>query len=82
LVGRVAYRMVSLYVTNANHGATAVDPTQAFSTPAMMRSPLTLGFLFVVVGYYVCFYSLVLWKSKRISPEDLEAVSTSTAAPL
>jgi hypothetical protein len=48
----------------------------------MMQSPLTLGFLFVVVGYYVCYYSIVLWKSKRIGPEDLEAPSTSSAAPL
>jgi hypothetical protein len=29
----------------------------------------------------VTYYSMVLWKSKRISPEDLEAVATSTAAP-
>lgn len=80
LVGRVAYRLVTFYVTNAGHGATT-DATEAFSSPAMMRSPLTLGLLFVVLGYYVCYYSVVLWKSKRISPEDLEAVSAPTAAP-
>jgi hypothetical protein len=86
LVGRVAYRMVTLYFTKGGHGATAdptaADPSAAFSSPAMMQSPLTLGFLFVVVGYYVCYYSIVLWKSKRIGPEDLEAPSTSSAAPL
>jgi hypothetical protein len=38
----------------------------------MVRSPLTLGLLFVLIGYYVCYYSLVLWKSKQIKPEDIE----------
>jgi len=47
----------------------------------MVRSPLTVALIFVVVGYYVCYYAMVLWKSKRISPEDLEAVTTPTAAP-
>jgi hypothetical protein len=36
--------------------------------------------LFVVVGYYVCYFSMVLWKSKRISPDDFDAAPTSTAA--
>ena len=48
--------------------------------PPMVRSPLTVALIFVVVGYYVCYYAMVLWKSKRISPEDLEAVPTPTAA--
>ena len=46
----------------------------------MVRSPLTLGIFFVLVGYYVCYYSLVLWKSKHLETEDIEG--TSVAAPL
>jgi len=34
--------------------------------------------LFVLIGYYVCNYSRVLWKSKHIGAEDLE---TAASAP-
>jgi hypothetical protein len=75
-IGRLVYRVVEWYSQNgALGGAAAVAP------PPMVRSPLTVGLIFVVVGYYVCYYAMVLWKSKRISPEDLEAVPAPTAAP-
>jgi hypothetical protein len=77
-VGRLAYRLVYLYFAAPAGGTQAL---QDFNGAAMTSSPLTRGLLFVVVGYYVTYYSMVLWKSKRISPEDLEAVATSTAAP-
>ncbi len=74
-VGRLVYRFVQLY--SMNHGTPQGDATmQQFGSPEMMRSPMTAAFLFLVVGYYVFYYSAVLWKSKRISPEDLE-VQTS-----
>jgi hypothetical protein len=44
-------------------------------------SAFTVGLLFVVVGYYVCYYGMLLWKSKRISPEDLEVNPTPAALP-
>jgi hypothetical protein len=78
-IGRLIYRLVEVYSIERASGG-RLDAGQAFASPAMVRSPLTMGLLFVVVGYYVCYYSLVLWKSKRIGPEDLEAVRTSTAA--
>jgi hypothetical protein len=78
-IGRLVYRLVEVYSIERASGGT-LDPGQAFASPAMVKSPLTIGLLFVVVGYYVCYYSLVLWKSKRIGPEDLEAARTSTAA--
>ena len=37
-----------------------------------MQSPLTTGIFFVLIGYYVCYYSWVLWKSRHITPADLE----------
>jgi NAD/NADP transhydrogenase beta subunit len=75
-VGRLVYRFVQLDAANVGGGT----DMQNFSSPAMMRSPFTAGLLFVVVGYYVFYYSAVLWKSKRISPEDLEGVSASMPA--
>jgi uncharacterized membrane protein YuzA (DUF378 family) len=45
-------------------------------------SPLTVGIFYVLVGYYVCYYSLVLWKSKHLKPEDIEsAPAPAVAAP-
>jgi len=79
-IGRMVYRIVEWYGENGALGG-ASDTAQGIAPPPMMKSPLTVGLIFVVVGYYVCYYALVLWKSKRISPEDLEAVPTPTAAP-
>ena len=42
---------------------------------------LTLGLLFVVVGYYVCYFSHLLWKSKHVTPHDIEPASITTDAP-
>jgi hypothetical protein len=49
-VGRLAYRVVQGY------GQTTLATT--------LNSPLTVGLFFVLVGYYVCYYSLVLWNSR------------------
>jgi len=64
-IGRVAFRLLQAYGTA--HGARAAatagsDPGVA----AYVSSPLTLGLFFVLVGYYVCYLSLVLWKSKHL----------------
>jgi len=66
-LGRLAYRLVELY----GHG----QPSPADGAP--IRSPFTLGVLYVLVGYYVCYYGLVLWKSKHLKPEDMEDASTA-----
>jgi hypothetical protein len=79
-VGRLAYRVVELASMNHANGSGSTDSMQGFAPPAMVRSAFTVGLLFVVVGYYVCYYGMVLRKSKRISPEDLEVSSTPTAA--
>jgi hypothetical protein len=74
-IGRLVYRIVEWYAQNgAPPGAAAV------ASAPMMKSPLTVGLVFVVVGYYVCYYAMVLWKSNRISPEDLEATPAPAAA--
>ena len=80
-VGRLAYRFVELYSMKRGEAASGADYMQGFGSPPMMRSPFTIALLFLVIGYYVCYYSLVLWKSKHISPEDLEVASTPSLAP-
>ncbi|MEP6883725.1 MAG: hypothetical protein ABJC66_03145 [Gammaproteobacteria bacterium] len=82
-LGRLVFRFIQVYAgyhTGADpiHAAVlapvanAAFPSQGLIPAAMVRSPLTLGIFFVLVGYYVCYYSLVLWKSKHLSTVDIE----------
>jgi hypothetical protein len=83
-LGRLVFRIVQVYsgaghladahVADA-HVASAADASQAFVPAYMLRSPLTVGIFFVLAGYYLCYYSLVLWKSKHLKPEDIETAS-------
>ena len=76
-VGRLIYRLLQAY--GATHAAGAEGPgsaSQAFAPAAMVQSPLTLGLFFVLMGYYVCYYSVVLWKSKRVSAEKISSGPT------
>ncbi|HEV7612189.1 MAG TPA: hypothetical protein VGO37_09965 [Steroidobacteraceae bacterium] len=84
-LGRLAFRVVQVY-TGANapyvayaHAAGAADRPQAFGPESMMRSPLTLGIIFVLAGYYVCYYGRVLWKSKHLKAADVEGSSIAAA---
>jgi hypothetical protein len=80
-IGRLVYRLVGIYM-HAQPAAGAASGTAAgFSSTSMGSSPVTLGLLYVVVGYYVCYYGLVLWKSKHIKPEDAETPATGDRAP-
>jgi hypothetical protein len=38
----------------------------------MIRSPLTVTIFFVLVGYYLYFYGMLLWKSKHLKTDDIE----------
>jgi hypothetical protein len=81
-VGRLVYRLVVLYSLNRDAGSAGIpaDGLREFGSPAMFQSPFTVALLCVVIGYYVCYYGLVLWKSTRIGPEDLEVTGTPNAA--
>jgi hypothetical protein len=69
-LGRVTYRIVQIFTNPHAMRAMDADPSKQVFVPAsMLSSPLTLGLFFVLVGYYVCYYSIVLWKSKRAIPE-------------
>jgi hypothetical protein len=79
-LGRLVYRLVQAYtVVHAPQVANATDPSQAFAPASMVRSPLTVGILFVLVGYYVYYYSWMLWKSKRLDALDIEAAPAAAA---
>ena len=67
-VGRLIYRFAQSSAAPAAAGGTAT----AAGPQAAMQSPLTVGIFFVLIGYYVCYYSWVLWKSRHITAADLE----------
>jgi hypothetical protein len=73
-VGRLVYRLIQIY-SNAHvaRSVAAEASNQAFVPSGMLSSPLTLGLFFVLMGYYVCYYSIVLLKSKRAIPEEISA---------
>jgi cytochrome b561 len=66
-VGRLAYRLLQV------SGGT----DQSNPAAALVRSPLTVGLYFALMGYYACYYSVVLWKSKRIKATDLGETAVS-----
>jgi hypothetical protein len=82
-LGRLAFRVVQLYTgVQASHAGYAhvdgaADPSQAFAPASMVRSPLTVAIFFVLAGYYACYYSWVLWKSKHLKAVDIEAASAA-----
>jgi hypothetical protein len=76
-LGRLVFRVVQVYTAaHAAHAGvvSAADPANGFASPSMVRSPLTVGIFFVLMGYYGCYYSLVLWKSKRLKAADIEVI--------
>jgi hypothetical protein len=77
-LGRMVYRLIQVSGTmEAAHAPAADSASQGIAAAGMLQSPLTLGLYFVLMGYYVCYYSMVLWKSKRVVAEQV-----SVSAPL
>jgi hypothetical protein len=73
-LGRLVYRLIQVYTgTHAVHASGIDSSNPAFAPASMLQSPLTVGLFFVLVGYYVCYYSVVLWKSKRVIAEEVAA---------
>jgi hypothetical protein len=64
--GRLIYRVFELYTRGDLDGA---------QRPSyMVQTPLTLGLLYVLVAYYVCYLGCVLWKARA----PLISASTSS----
>ena len=87
-LGRLAFRLVQVYAgVQVPHAADAsgayvadtASPSLAFAPASMVRSPLTVGIFFVLAGYYLWYYGSVLWKSKHLKAEDIEAASPAAA---
>jgi hypothetical protein len=75
-LGRLIYRFIQVYAgPQASHLAGAGAASQPFATSGMLQSPLTLGLFYVLMGYYVCYYSIVLWKAKRVAAEEISPVA-------
>ena len=71
-LGRLIYRFIQVSGSvHAMHPVGADSAAQGFAPSGMLQSPLTLGLYFVLMGYYVCYYSMVLWKSKRAVAEEV-----------
>jgi integral membrane sensor domain MASE1 len=74
-VGRVAFRVIQAY--QLSHVAGTSDSEGP--PPGMasyVSSPLTLGLFFVLAGYYLCYYGLVLWKSKHLNADDVSEINS------
>jgi hypothetical protein len=78
-LGRLVYRVVQVYSASPAASAPGAGASQAFAPASMVRSPLTLGLFFVLAGYYVFFYGWVLWKSRRLKAEDIEAAPAAAS---
>jgi len=78
-IGRVAFRLLQQYEVSPNAAAAPLDRSANLSS--YVNSPLTLGLFFVLVGYYVCYYGLVLWKSKHLSPPAADGGPAASAPP-
>ncbi len=62
LVGRLVYRMVSLYSTPQLAPQPGADPFAQLT-----QSPLTLGMVLLTIGYYLMYTGGVLYKSRGIT---------------
>jgi hypothetical protein len=87
-LGRLAFRVVQVYAgvqvrqdadAGAAYAADAAGPSLAFGPASMVKSPLTVGIFFVLAGYYLWYYGSVLWKSKHLKAENIEAASPAAA---
>jgi hypothetical protein len=82
-LGRLVYRLIQVTGNvHAIHAATPDSASQGFAPAGLLQSPLTLGLYFVLMGYYVCYYSMVLWKSKRVVAEEVSLSKPLSGEPL
>jgi hypothetical protein len=78
-IGRVAFRLLQAYQNS--HGAGAGPPVgRPPGLSSYVSSPLTLGLFFVLVGYYVCYFGLILWKSKQLKPAEVVETTSPPGA--
>jgi hypothetical protein len=78
-LGRIVYRIVvasrsamSVAATDPNLG-----PGDFGGFGSLYHNPITFFVFFILIGYYVYYYSYVLWESKHLKPEDYEKPAKS-----
>ena len=74
-LGRLLYRFLVQRQQLAPSSAAAQSPDAALM--ALYQNPVTLGVFFLLIGYYLYYYSYVLWESKHLKPDDLESPPVS-----
>jgi hypothetical protein len=72
-LGRLVYRGIQLYGLEHSGQDPTAGAAPASMAASLVSSPSMLGLFYVLVGYYVCYYSVVLWKSKHLTAEELAA---------
>jgi hypothetical protein len=70
-LGRLVYRFIRIYANAHVANVAGPAPSQPFGLSGVLQSPLTLGLFYLLMGYYVCYYSIVLWKGKRVAAEEI-----------
>jgi hypothetical protein len=70
-LGRLVYRFVQVYAAPGAGPPGAGSPNPGFAAASIVNSPLTVALFYILVGYYVCYFSVVLWKSKHLTAEEL-----------
>ncbi|HEX2668290.1 MAG TPA: hypothetical protein VHP13_07940 [Gammaproteobacteria bacterium] len=71
-IGRLAYKIVS---GGLSPRVATMDATPGVSDFSNMLHPLTYIAFFALAGYYVYYYSYVLYESKHLKPKDWEGAS-------
>jgi hypothetical protein len=71
-LGRIVYRLLQMYAQMHAGQLGAMDAENS-SPLGMIKSPLTLGLYFVLMGYYVCYYAMVLQNSKSAAGDTASA---------
>jgi hypothetical protein len=72
-LGRIVYRLFQVYGQMPAGQLGALGAARNPSPLGMVNSPLTLGLYFVLMGYYVCYYAIVLRNSKSAATEQANA---------
>ncbi|HKV97399.1 MAG TPA: DUF1453 domain-containing protein [Gammaproteobacteria bacterium] len=73
-LGRLIYRFIVIYSLAHHAVQQAVQNPQLQSNPfaAYQHSPMTVGLYFLLAGYYICYYVLVIIRSReaQIAQDD------------
>jgi hypothetical protein len=76
-MGRLIYRIGEMY--QSGYFSDAARGAHADGAESPFKSPLTLGLIALFIGYSIYFYSRLLWKSRHLTPSDLESPPIKSA---